>query len=356
MTGMTEKEALVLGKSVGMNNKAMKKTLLLLEYVTGGGLYESTYESTSAHAAGSLVSLMHEGELMINALLGDCTQVLAASSITVMRDARLPVLAQVSCVSVSTNFQAVWHEQLSLHEAVWIVAPETEGVLLQLVSEAAAAGLQVFNASTEAIALCTSKIRTSQHLIAQGISAVPCYPLDKLNTQELHPTWAEQVIVVKPDDGAGCMNTKRYECLSSMRVSVQGIAQPYVHGEAMSLSVWCEGETAYLLSVNEQLVYCDEKGDFHFSGCMVNVAHEQIKRLSSLSQAVLDAIPGLYACIGIDLIHTPDNEWIVMEINPRMTTSFAALREARGINLAELAFAKLHTTGLPTGKTIEIRV
>jgi predicted ATP-grasp superfamily ATP-dependent carboligase len=54
-----------------------------------------------------------------------------------------------------------------------------------------------------------------------------------------------------------------------------------------------------------------------------------------LAVGVAEAIPGLWGYAGIDLIETPE-QILVLEINPRLTTSFAGLNTALGINVAGL--------------------
>jgi len=54
-----------------------------------------------------------------------------------------------------------------------------------------------------------------------------------------------------------------------------------------------------------------------------------------IASAVAAAIPGLWGYVGVDLIEGPDGP-VVLEINPRLTTSYAGLRDAVGVNPAGL--------------------
>jgi predicted ATP-grasp superfamily ATP-dependent carboligase len=54
-------------------------------------------------------------------------------------------------------------------------------------------------------------------------------------------------------------------------------------------------------------------------------------------------VPGLWGYCGVDFIETPEGP-VVVEINPRLTMSYVGLRDATGINPAELV---LGMAGVP---------
>jgi predicted ATP-grasp superfamily ATP-dependent carboligase len=56
---------------------------------------------------------------------------------------------------------------------------------------------------------------------------------------------------------------------------------------------------------------------------------------------VAAALPDLWGIIGVDLIDTKQ-ELQVLEVNPRITTSYAGLRESTGINPAAMVLDLLH--------------
>jgi len=64
---------------------------------------------------------------------------------------------------------------------------------------------------------------------------------------------------------------------------------------------------------------------------------------------VAQAIPGLWGYVGIDLVDTADGPQVI-EINPRLTTSYCGLASALGINPAARVLALLDhsaSTDLP---------
>jgi predicted ATP-grasp superfamily ATP-dependent carboligase len=49
--------------------------------------------------------------------------------------------------------------------------------------------------------------------------------------------------------------------------------------------------------------------------------------------------------IGVDLLLQPDNQWVVIEVNPRFTTSVLGLSQAAPVNLALLILGEESTNG-----------
>ena len=65
--------------------------------------------------------------------------------------------------------------------------------------------------------------------------------------------------------------------------------------------------------------------------------HEKYRLLVA---QLAEAFPELWGYVGIDLIETKTNV-LVLEINPRLTTSFAALQAALGLNIVGLVLQLL---------------
>jgi predicted ATP-grasp superfamily ATP-dependent carboligase len=62
--------------------------------------------------------------------------------------------------------------------------------------------------------------------------------------------------------------------------------------------------------------------------------------LASLADRIAAAIPGLWGYVGVDLVLTRDGP-VVLEINPRLTTSYCGMGQALGINTAGLVLSLL---------------
>jgi predicted ATP-grasp superfamily ATP-dependent carboligase len=80
-------------------------------------------------------------------------------------------------------------------------------------------------------------------------------------------------------------------------------------------------------------------GRFHLRGMHVN-GLEHSDGLAELGRAIARALPDLWGNVGVDLICTESGPR-VLEINPRLTVSYAGLRAALQLNPAGLVLRLL---------------
>jgi predicted ATP-grasp superfamily ATP-dependent carboligase len=163
-------------------------------------------------------------------------------------------------------------------------------------------------------------------------------------------------VVVKPDDGAGCQETFAFRERAELRQWLKQHAapgqvfQPLVRGEALSLSVLACERGARLLACNRQHIrFAGHR--IQFAGVSVNALTDLHGRYAQLASAVVAALPGLWGYFGIDFIDTAEGP-VVVEVNPRLTTSYAGLREALGINAARLVLDLPHSIDQPVSSAI----
>lgn len=319
--------------------------ILLFEYISGGGLIRESIPQ----------SLAREGDLMLRALLDDLSEI-DRIQLTIMRDARLEPppwkagKADRDLVRVGLNdeFEDIWKAAIRKVDAVWPIAPETGGVLEKLCNDVRQCGKILLNSPSEAVALTMGKLETLRHLKQCGIDVVPTVRLIDFRGQFSGP-W-----VVKPNDGVGCEGTRTVrnkQQLSRLQATPQAknhIIQPFLEGDAMSLSGLFKRGKALLLSCNRQNI--DIRNDYFFlSGCTVNVVPVDRDVFSNLARAIARAIPALFGYAGVDLILVDGRPW-VLEINPRLTTSYAGLSGALNRNVAAMVLDLLPPASrLPDG-------
>jgi predicted ATP-grasp superfamily ATP-dependent carboligase len=152
--------------------------------------------------------------------------------------------------------------------------------------------------------------------------------------------------VVKPDDGAACEDTFFLKDVESIKdwltqnnASQRHIIQSYQPGVPASLSCIFNAGKVQLLSCNEQLIML-RHNVFSFKGVIVNGMVDYWVELEQLATKVAQRLPSLKGYVGIDVIinqnSDENNEIILLEINPRMTSSFVVMAEAIGANPAAL--------------------
>jgi predicted ATP-grasp superfamily ATP-dependent carboligase len=229
------------------------------------------------------------------------------------------------------DFDRALTEALARVDAVWLVAPETGGVLERLTRHAEATRCALLGAGSAAVRVLTSKRETAALCALAGIACVPC--VDGRVPFEDERRW-----VVKPDDGCGCLDTFVFEefddAWKAWQCDTAGLVlQPFVEGEPASLSIVTDGRDTRVLSVNRQHVV-EVAGQLRFDGVSVAVFDDPDGALADMACRVVRAVPGLRGFFGIDLVFASAGP-LLLEVNPRPTTAYAGLRERTGVNPAQ---------------------
>lgn len=307
--------------------------IFVCEYVTGGGLADQPLPA----------SLSREGDMMLTALVKDLAALDGVEVVTT-RDKRLPAFgadAEVLTIDVPGSFWPRWIELIRSADAVWPIAPESGGILARVSELTVDAGRRLLASDPQSVQLTSSKLATAQHLTNSGIPTVPTAPLGGGEAFGWAAAW-----VVKPDDGAGAENTLLFDAAGNLDRWMTAnpasgmILQPYVSGAAASLSLLCRDGAAWLLTCNDQLIEISGN-EFLYRGGIVGGREFCRADYQPIASAVAAAVPGLWGYVGVDLIDSADGP-IVLEINPRLTTSYAGLRRAIGVNPAGLVLDLLN--------------
>jgi predicted ATP-grasp superfamily ATP-dependent carboligase len=303
--------------------------IFVCEFITGGGLYNAPLP----------LSLVKEGGLMLEALLSDLLELPDIELITT-RDPRLPILQLPVTIYVPQAAEDVWplwQRCIAEADAVWPIAPESAGTLEKLCI--LAQSKKLLGCAPDAVRMAASKYATARHLAQHGIPVAPT-----LLPADFKPQ--DGCYVVKPDDGAGCEDTRLFDSCGELRNWLeQGrqtshVIQPWLDGEAASLSMLCLAGKAQLLSCNRQWIEVVDD-HIHYRGSLLNGMVKHWDAFDDIARQVAHALPGLAGYVGIDVIVNED-QVTVLEINPRLTTSYAGLHRAIGRNPAGMVLDLLY--------------
>ncbi len=301
----------------------------MCEYVTGGGLRDQELPP----------SLLREGLLIRDALARDLADLPDVTLVTT-HDDRLPAPRRAASVPVCAGRDVwrLWSFCARSAEVAWVIAPETGGVLARLSEACSDAGAMLVGPDAETIRIGSSKRATAARLLARGAPALPVW-----RPEEAPPDAGP--VVAKPDDGAGCEDVVLWPAPPERAAAPRGhVLQPYEAGEAASLTVLKAGGRTTLLAANRQHVSV-EANAFRFRGVTIGALPDADGSLQRLAGAVTQALPGLNGIFGID-VAIGERGPKVVEVNPRLTTSYAGLREALGQNPAALV-EPFATAGAP---------
>lgn len=329
-------------------------SLFVYEYLTGGGIDP---ELAGESGIADLSALIVEGRAMRDAMVQDLRQLdgidvsFASSRFEAAAASRSPL--RHYCAAPGEPMMDFVARAAREHDYAWIVAPECDGLMLQLADAVGAA--RWLGCTKEAIALCSSKSATAALLAAHGLAVTPA--LDGAAVRGPDTDNATGGWVVKPDDGAGGLDTFLYDDLTQARAEFAArlaagrkpVLQRWVHGDALSLSLICGAEGNRLISINRQRIgVADAPAAGHagrvieFDGVDVDCIDKESapgRTLAALAQRVAAAVPGLRGFVGIDMVWRPDQEPVVIEVNPRVTMAYVGLSAKLERNLAAQVLA-----------------
>jgi predicted ATP-grasp superfamily ATP-dependent carboligase len=219
-------------------------------------------------------------------------------------------------------------------DAVWPLASESEGLLERLSRDVLRGKRVLLGSSPGAVQVAASKLKLAGALAGAGVAVAATYS-PHAGLPDEPGAW-----VVKPDDGAGCLDTRLFSDRSAALAWIRAeaaegyVLQPFIAGKLGSLSLLCCDGLAWVLSCNlERVAMRDNR--FHFLGCTVNGLDDHDGSLDRLAQQVAAAIPSLWGYVGVDFVITARGP-VVLDVNPRLTAAYAGLHASIGRNPAGL--------------------
>ncbi|HKB11749.1 MAG TPA: ATP-grasp domain-containing protein [Vicinamibacterales bacterium] len=312
--------------------------VLVYEFASGGGL------------AGDRVprSLAREGAAMRAALVDDLIAI-GGLHIVTTADAhvapRLPRGVEVTVLPSGDRARAAALDRLIASvDGVWLIAPETGGCLERLAESVERQGKVLFGSTADAIARAADKARLPARLAAAGVRHPLTRPIGPVADRRDRGAAIAYPAVVKPARGAGSdgvilVRTARglERAVADARQAARGgavVAQEFIPGTPASVSLLADGRDAIALALNAQAIASPRS--FAYRGGTTPLEHPLSSAALAAALAACRALPGLRGFVGVDLILTGTDVFVI-EVNARLTTAFLGLRAAIDDNVAALA-------------------
>jgi tyramine---L-glutamate ligase len=310
--------------------------IVVHESITAGGLGESSIPPT----------LLAEGRMMLEALLADLLD-LQEHQLAVQVDRRhLPRLRTrpgLHVVDSRNSSSQCLRQMVDEADAAFLIAPETGGRLEAMTAMVEGCGKLVIGSSAAGVKAAGNKMQTCRLLKAHGIPTPRTLRLRPADDPASVGRRLGYPVVVKPIDGVGCHSVVvagRQSELERMIAAVRQktpnatlLAQAYIDGVAVSVSLLTDGSRSLPLTLNLQEIRGRSRLRYH--GGLIPFEHPLRALAFRRAGEVIQAIPGLKGYVGVDLVLT-DHDAVVIEVNPRLTTSYVGVRKVLRQNLAAL--------------------
>ncbi len=329
--------------------------LFIYEHITSGALIDKPLPP----------SLAREGNKMLTAIVQDLIQLSNNIELIILRDARLESLNtlldiddthHIYSIDSLTSFHKIYLNTINNVDMVFVIAPETGGVLDKIQQEIHNSNAQLLSSHRKATQISSDKYQCFQQLSAHSIASPTTVKANEWSQNNFTSTSG---FIIKPQDGAGCIDTFFMADNLALESWLQShlnnlnnvIIQPYIDGQTISLSILLDDTDSRVLAINQQNIRIND-GKLSFLGSIVNGVDENVltfAQAAKITSSVQQAITGLWGFIGIDLILHKD-ELFVIDINPRLTTSYIGLRQSLNHNPAQLLFTMMEQglSELPT--------
>ena len=362
-------------------------TIAIFEYLCSSGLFQSNADDPMANG------LLDEGAAMLLSLCNDFVasghQVRSAIDPSIAADLRarnvlasldgaeffpaelqLPTKVGKDPAETLSSIAKRWTDISKGCDAVIVIAPEIENILHQVVQLMRQSDCPIVAPDSLFLDVANDKWKTANHL---RHSTLPCVPtwlanqwleqfhLHSLNT-EFSSHFPMEGWVLKRRFGAGGTEMQRFTNADRLAEKLesypheslfeklknhpdylsQWIIQPWILGTPCSLAMIASPKHplqilgAMLQHFSPDGAYCGGEGPLNIPD----------SKLSAFAHKLLQSMPGIpNGWIGVDFIQSNRNDWIPLEINARLTSSYLGYRQLFGPDLAPAI------TGHPLPKT-----
>ncbi len=261
------------------------------------------------------------------------------------------------------EFEENFDKTVADSEAVLLIAPESAEILYKLALRVEKAGKLLLGPSSDAIKVATDKAETHKkaleaHVLVPSAIRVSFAErldiIDKICRQIGYPVVFKPIdgvggggicIVAKPNDiDAGLETVNKETQLETFQV------QKLINGLDVSVSALVSLKEIRPISLNAQLVKLSPPGgQSEYQGGYLPISHTLMAETFKNSQKVLQHIEGFRGYVGLDFVfsYAP----FLIEINPRITTSYLGLREVISPNPARLILDAVQEKPLKKIKT-----
>lgn len=238
-------------------------------------------------------------------------------------------------------------------QAALVVAPESDGTLARLTALVAQAGAELLCSQPSAVSLAADKWKCYHCFKKAGLATPRTW---RVKASDALPT-ASAIgfpLVIKPLDGIGCEAVSLVSDSAGLTAALQSPAlhqkhillQEYILGTHASVSLLTGQEGNIALSLNQQLIHVGTP--FTYQGGVIPLQHPLADRAMESACRAVSLVPGLCGYVGVDLVLT-ETEPYVIEINPRVTTSYVGLRRVLNLNLAQAIWQVCRQSHFPNG-------
>jgi len=283
-------------------------------------------------------SLRAEGWAMLSAILSDLAAVDGVTVETMLAEDHAPIPFAARRITPRDE-ERVFRDLAASADYTLVIAPEFNDLLYRRCRWVEECGGHLLGPGSEGVRLTGDKLALARHLDACGVPTPKTVPLAEVLTGTAEISFP---VVCKPRQGAGSLATyllQGPDDLHNLPRDARGgtdfIVQPFVAGAPASVAFLLGPRRCLALPPAAQRLSGD--GRFRYLGGHAPLSPALAERAQRVARSAVETLPALRGYVGVDVVlgAAPDGSADqIIEINPRLTTSYVGLRVLARTNLA----------------------
>ncbi len=329
--------------------------VFVYEYAVGGGLFQEALST----------SLMCEGYSMLNSVLLDFKKAgFETSTIVDSKLAKLhpPLPAdKIAVVSSPHEANSMLMRLAGESHSALVIAPENNRILTKLVMKIEFyEDTLCLNSTIDSISETSKKMALNRNLEKKGFETPKTRCLNIGSTLNEVYTAVSSLgfpVVFKPDEGLGCSGISLVTRDDQIPLAVEKmrretstnklLIQEMIQGVAASVSLISNGREASPVSLNlQKIVLVSPESNSSYIGGVIPYNHPLKEEALEAARLSVESFRGLKGYVGVDLVMTEEHP-VILEVNPRITTSYIGLRRITDFNMAQAMMNSVSRGELP---------
>lgn len=319
----------------------MVKSFVVFEYIVGGGLSKTELDT----------KLLIEGYAMLYTVVKDLK--ISGYRIVTTIDERLASTVKIPAdesmvVRVGETPLEKLEKVLKNVDGVLLIAPAFKDSLYETTRFMEKTGVNVLGSSSSGVLKASDKRLTLLSLKKDNLPIPKTKVADvdeEVDEVRLRVEEIGYPVVFKPADGSGCEGislikdySKISQALNLIRKNTKTrhfLIQEFLSGRHVSVSLLTNSKDVLPLTLNMQKVKLKEppKSSGYFGG-VIPFNHPMAEEAKNMASLAVKAIGGLKGYVGVDMVLTRKGP-IIVEVNPRITTSYLGIRKVLRLRLGE---------------------
>ena len=278
-------------------------------------------------------TLLNEAKIIISALAKDFSDNLDVNSIKISLQNRhfkfLSSLLDNNKISfIDADNEIKIKACISESDYAIILAPEENNVLSNIIKDFSKINKNLINCSPDFINLTSDKYLLYKKFAKQNDFIMPVY-------KDYKDINKNKKIIAKIRDGLSAEDMYLFKNRRELEDNIylindKHVFQEYLNGDIISVNTYFKDNSFKILSINEQIYTIKERA-FTLKKFIYGKFNSEVKQISSCIEGIVNNCDGINGFIGFDIVRNK-SKYLLIDINPRLTTSYVGLRKTLKIN------------------------